>query len=313
MASDVASVGHHIVPKINTAVSRSHAGTLAIQAVECVTPMQYVQTPELELVCPYRGLEVFREEDVRFFFGREAFTDQLLIKVAKQQLPLVIIIGASGSGKSSVVRAGLLPWLRLEKPAVWEVAIFTPGEAPFRNLAEALALTADKALDPWQRRIKANERGAYLASGTLTLADAVDITLAAAGGKTRFLLVVDQFEELFTLTRETERKLFVDALLASIETAPVTVLLTLRADFVQQVMTLSRALSDRLPQSLVTLGPLLGEEWRIVIEEPAKCVGLRFEPGLIERILKDVEAQPDSPKPVMNSFTYTRSEGDCVW
>jgi hypothetical protein len=283
-----------VVSEINHSISRRHAGTPVIQATERVTPLQQVQTPELERVCPYRGLEVFREEDVRFFFGRETFVDQLRTKVAKQQLPLVIITGASGSGKSSVVRAGLLPWLRLEQPAVWEAAIFTPGEAPFRNLVEALALTDDKPLDPWQRTIKANERAAYLASGALTLAEAVDITLAATGGKTRFLLIVDQFEEVFTLTRETERKPFIDALLASIEIAPVTVLLTLRADFFQQAMTLTRALSDRLPQSLVTLGPLLGEEWRTIIEEPAKRVGLRFEAGLIERILKDVEAQPDS-------------------
>jgi hypothetical protein len=192
------------------------------------------------------------------------------------------------------VRAGLLPRLRLEQAPVWGVAIFTPGDAPFRNLAEALALIENKELDPWQRRIKANERGAYLASKKLTIIDAVDIALNATAGIDRLLLVVDQFEELFTLTSEEDRKPFINSLLAATQAAPITVLLTLRADFYKQAITLTRELSDLLQQGLVNIGPLRREEWRSIIEDPAELVGLRFEVGLVERLLTDVEAQPDS-------------------
>jgi tetratricopeptide (TPR) repeat protein len=106
--------------------------------------------------------------------------------------------------------------------------------------------------------------------------------------------VVDQFEELFTLTSEEDRRPFINSLLTATQTAPITVLLTLRADFYKQAITLARELSDLLPQGLVNVGPLRREEWRIIIEEPAGLVGLRFEPGLVERLLTDVEAQPDS-------------------
>lgn len=249
---------------------------------------------EAGLVCPYRALEVFREEDARFFFGREAFANQLLMRVTRERLPLITVVGASGSGKSSVVRAGLLPRLRLEQAPVWDAAIFTPGGAPFRNLAEALALVENKDLDSWQRRVKANERGAFLASRKLTITDAVDITLNARAGIDQLLLVVDQFEELFTLTSEEERRPFVDSLLAATRTAPVTVLLTLRADFYRQSIVLTRELSDLLPQGLINVGPLRREEWKTIIEEPASLVGLQLESGLADRILTDVEAQPDS-------------------
>jgi hypothetical protein len=249
---------------------------------------------ELEGVCPYRGLEVFHEEDAHFFFGRAAFAEQLLTKITNEQLPLIAVVGASGSGKSSVVRAGLLPRLRLEKAPIWTATIFKPGDAPFRNLAEALALVEDNTLDSWQRRVKANERGEYLASGRLTLTEAVGITLKASVGTDRLLLMVDQFEELFTLTSEADRRSFVDSLIVASRTAPITILLTLRADFYSPVINLSRELSDLIQQGIVNLGPLRSDEWKTVIEEPARLVNLQFQPGLVERILKDVEAQPDS-------------------
>jgi len=155
-------------------------------------------------------------------------------------------------------------------------------------------LIENKELDPWERRVKANKRGAYLTSRKLTIADAVDITLKATAGIDRLLLVVDQFEELFTLTSEEERRPFVDSLLAATRTAPVTVLLTLRADFYRQSIELTRELSDLLPQGLINMGPLRSEEWKTIIEEPASLVGLQLQSGLADRILKDVEAQPDS-------------------
>ena len=87
-------------------------------------------------VCPYRGLQVFREEDSLFFFGREAASDLLVETITRRNL--VAVVGASGSGKSSVVRAGLLPRLRGSRHVVWEAAAFVPGDRPFYGLAAAL-------------------------------------------------------------------------------------------------------------------------------------------------------------------------------
>ena len=231
-----------LVEEIRHIVSSDHAVMPFTQPAQRTTLTNTLTERTPGDVCPYRGLEVFREEDAHFFFGCEAFAHQLLRKVTQEQLPLITVVGASGSGKSSVVRAGLLPRLRLEQSTVWDAAIFTPGDAPFRNLAEALALVEDTKLDPWQRRVKANKRGAYLASGQLTITDAVDITLESTKGTDRLLLVVDQFEELFRMTSEADRRLFIDSLLSSLQTAPFTLLLTLRADFFEQALTLSREL-----------------------------------------------------------------------
>src|SRR5262249_50285118 len=148
-----------------------------------------------------------------------AFAEQLLTRIVREKLPLVAVVGASGSGKSSIVRAGLLPRLRHEKAPTWEVAIFTPSTAPFRNLAEALVLVENPHLDRWERLKKAKERGEDLASGEVSISEAVEITLEASKGAGRLLLVVDQFEELFTLTSEANRKPFCDALLAATQTS----------------------------------------------------------------------------------------------
>jgi KaiC/GvpD/RAD55 family RecA-like ATPase len=242
-------------------------------------------------LCPYRGLRAFREEDAGFFFGREAFAERLAEAVRKQAL--VALVGPSGSGKSSVVQAGLLPLLRRQRPpkATWDAVIFTPGDRPFHRLAAALIHFLEPALSETDRLTEAQKLGNRLAAGEVLLEDVVKRVLEKSNGTDRLLLVADQFEELFTLTSETDRRPLVEALLQALKRAPLTLVLTLRADFYGHAIALSRDLSDRMDE-VVNLGPMTRQELEKVIVEPARRVGLKFEPGLVERILDDVGEEP---------------------
>jgi hypothetical protein len=243
-------------------------------------------------LCPYRALRSFREEDAPLFFGREAFAEGLLKKVLNHNL--VAVVGSSGSGKSSVVQAGLLPHLRRALPPqpTWDVIIFTPGKRPFHNLAAALIPLLEVEASETQRLVAAGRLGSSLAGGEVALEAAIDSALKKSQGTDRLLIVVDQFEELFTLTPETEREPFIKSLLQAVELLPITIVVTLRADFYSQAISISRDLSDRIQEGLINLGPMTNEELRRSIENPAKSVGLEFEPGLVPRIIDHVKEQP---------------------
>ncbi|HEV7404673.1 MAG TPA: TIR domain-containing protein, partial [Chthoniobacteraceae bacterium] len=241
-------------------------------------------------VCPYRGLLYFREEDAPFFFGREAAIEGLHKAVAKS--PLVAVVGASGSGKSSVVRAGLVPRLRKDRHTVWEIASLVPTDEPLKGLAAALVPFLFPELDAIERRAKANKLAAHFADGSISLRDMVRDVLDRQTGTQRLLLLVDQWEELYTLTKDTaQRERFIDELLDASTRAPLRVVLTLRGDFVGNALA-HRALSDRLQGAQVNLGPMTAEELKLAIRSPAKEVGLEFESGLAERILADVGEEP---------------------
>ncbi len=251
-------------------------------------------TPAPEPLCPYRGLEPFHEDDTPLFFGRDKFADDLLQKVLDH--PLIAVVGPSGSGKSSVVQAGLLPRLRREgwPNKTWEAVIFTPREHPFHSLAKELLPLYETAKSKTEQMIEARTLAEALAEGTIPLGDPINATLKAAQTVNRLLLVVDQFEELFTLSEERYRQPFVESLIAAATRTDslVTVVLTLRADFYGQAIGLSRELSDCIQQGLVNLGPMTRDELRQAIEEPAQRVGLSFEPGLVARLLDDVVGRP---------------------
>ncbi len=251
-----------------------------------------VAPPAPVALCPYRALRAFREEDAPLFFGREAFAAELLEKSLSQRL--VTVVGPSGSGKSSVVQAGLLPLLRRAHPpsATWDAVIFTPGKRPFHNLAAALVPIWETELTETQRLREAESLGNDLADGKAAVEATFLLALKKSSGTDQLLIVVDQFEELFTLTPETERRAFIKSLLEAADATPVTLVLTLRADFYGQAISLSRELSDRMQHGLVNLGPMTREELRRAIEQPAQAAGLEFESGLAERILNHVEEQP---------------------
>ena len=229
------------------------------------------------------------------FFGRLDFSEKLFDRVLKQNL--VAVIGRSGSGKSSVAQAGLLPLLRRQTPPAdtWESILFTRGSKPFHRLAARLVpLCSPPGRDLTDIATESEKLATRLASDEVTLASFIDLALKNLPDTTRLIAIVDQFEELFTQTpQEGLRKRFVEELLAASRESNLTVVLTLRADFFGQAIKL-RGLSDAIETGLVNVSEMTRAELKEAIEEPARLTGLQFEVGLVDRILDQVEQQPGS-------------------
>jgi WD40 repeat protein/DNA-binding SARP family transcriptional activator len=245
--------------------------------------------------CPYRGLAAFREADAPFFFGREEFTARLA-RAVQQQPIVVVVVGSSGSGKSSTVFAGLLPHLRVETD--WLIAHFRPGGQPFQASAAALLPLLEPDLSEIDRLIEARRLAGALRQGEIRLYDAVERALQKNGAASRLLFVVDQFEELYTLCPEPDvRRQFLDGLLAAVEAGNerrpphFALLLTLRADFMGHALT-HRPFADALQDGSLMMGPMSRDELRLAIVKPAEKQGAAFEAGLVERLLDDVGEEP---------------------
>src|SRR6266496_2788372 len=245
--------------------------------------------------CPYRGLFAFQEQDASVFFGRETFTDQL-VEAVQRQSSFAIILGPSGSGKSSVVFAGLFP--RLRKEPTWLLTHLRPGNAPFLALATALLLLLEQEMTETDRLIESRKLATALNKGDLSIAEVVDRIVQKHQGSGRVLLAIDQFEELYTLCPELAlRQQFLDALVKAVEAqrsqqhSLMTVALTLRADFLGQALA-HRSFADVLQDAALMLTPMTHVEMKTAIEEPARQIGVTFAPGLVERIVDDVEYEP---------------------
>ncbi|MFW2338730.1 MAG: AfsR/SARP family transcriptional regulator, partial [Acidimicrobiia bacterium] len=245
--------------------------------------------------CPYRGLAAFREEDAPFFFGRDDFIERLA-EAVKQRPVVAVIVGSSGSGKSSAVFAGLLPRLRDE--AGWLIVHFRPGGHPFHALAGALLATLEPELGETERLIETGKLAMALLDGTVHLHDVVERALEKAVEARRMLLVVDQSEEMYTLCPEPdEQRLFLDAMLSAAaagserQISPLVLLITLRADFMGHALA-HRPFADALQDSALMMGPMSRAELQLAIEQPAEKQGAAFEIGLVERLLDDVGEEP---------------------
>jgi WD40 repeat protein/DNA-binding SARP family transcriptional activator len=245
--------------------------------------------------CPYRGLTPFREADAPFFFGRESFTRRLTEAVRTRPM-VAVIVGSSGSGKSSAVFAGLLP--RLREEGRWLIAGLRPGARPFDSLAAALLSILEPELSETDRLIETRKLADALSEEDIPVYDVVERALKKSGGMDRSLLLVDQFEELYTLCPEPEiRRRLVDALLTAVETvekrrdSALVLLLTMRADFMGQALA-HRPFADALQKSSLMLGPMTREELRAAIEKPAGKQGAALQAGLVERLLDDVGDEP---------------------
>ncbi|WP_068165837.1 WD40 repeat domain-containing protein [Rhodococcus phenolicus] len=240
-----------------------------------VEPPEPVPAPPAG-VRPYRGLAAYREKDAWLFFGRAESVRELVdVTVAAHGHGPVIVTGASGVGKSSLVQAGLIPELCGDGDC--RPVVLTPGRHPLARLAEAIPELADPAA---------------------VRADAVAVQRALRAAATRMgcsslLIVVDQTEELFTQCSDrTERSQFLGVLerastTVDHEDAPATVVGTMRSDFYEQAVAypvLARALERRTK----TVRPLHREDLADVITEPAKLVGVKLEPGLADLILNDL-------------------------
>jgi hypothetical protein len=235
-------------------------------------------------------LYAFQEIDASNFFGREEFTRQLLDAV--QQEPLIAVLGPSGSGKSSVVFAGLFP--RLREQGNWLIATFRPSSEPFQSLAAILLPYLEPDLSETDRLVETRKFAHGLSDGTLLLEDVVNRIIQKSPGVARILLVADQFEELYTLCAEPNvRQNFLDILLDILALQPFqrnpkfSFIFTLRADFLEQALAY-RPLADAIQDASLMLGPMQIDELTQAIEEPAENLGVSFEKGLVERILDDV-------------------------
>jgi hypothetical protein len=262
------------------------------QAIKATKPVVRAAEYPAAAICPYRGLQIFREEDGAFFARRKTFAKQLLDFTLGKNL--VVVVGPSGSGKSSLVQAGLIPLLRREQPPAitWDAVSFTPGGNPFHRLASALIPLLEPELSETARLAEAEKLGRNLAGDEIRVEAVINRVIEKSNGTGRLLLVADQFEELFTNTPEAGQVPFAKALLQARGRAPVTILITLRADFYSQIIALDRELSDVLASAQVNIGALTPDELRESITVPARLVGLEFESGLVDRILSDVGTEP---------------------
>ncbi|WP_293349395.1 WD40 repeat domain-containing protein, partial [Microcoleus sp. CAWBG51] len=248
--------------------------------------------------CPYKGLFAFQREDAKFFFGRERFTATLIESVTSQ--PFLAIIGNSGMGKSSVVFAGVVP--ELEKLGNWQFLTFRPKNNPFIQLAEGLVGFLHPALTDKDEPQFIQEQGKYaesLKNKELELTDILDGALANNHHPhRRLLIVVDQFEELYTLCSLDYRNLFIDILLRLIdsekdkENPDVVIVVTLRVDFygfALDYQPLAELLQKWKPETLIGMSR---EELALAIEKPAEVVGLKIQDGLTKIILDEVIDNP---------------------
>ena len=208
------------------------------------------------VACPFKGLASFDVEDAEIFFGRERLVAEMVARLAGA--PLMGIVGPSGSGKSSALRAGLLAAVAggvLPGSEGWALAVLRPGEHPLRALEQA---TAD------------------------------------AAPRDRLIIAVDQFEETFaTCGDESERGAFIDALVSSgrDRRGRASVLVAVRADFYGRCAAYPE-LSRLLGANHVLVGPMRRGELRRAIELPARRAGLRVEPELVDALVADVEGEP---------------------
>jgi WD40 repeat protein/DNA-binding SARP family transcriptional activator len=266
--------------------------------------------------CPYRGLAAFREQDAQFFFGREDFTRQMEEVVQRQSL-IAVIVGSSGSGKSSVVYAGLLP--RLRNSGDWQIASFRPGERPFRSLAGALLPLLEPDTKETDRLIQAGKLETALSRGEVLLEGVIARATQVKGGAKHLLMVVDQFEELYTLCPDPdERQCFLDQLLGAVSVVAggrdrrLVLLLTLRADFMGQALAY-RPFADVLQGATVLMGPMNRDELRSVVEKPAELQGAAFEAGLVDRLLDDVGNKPGNLPLLEFALTLLWEHQDSGW
>jgi WD40 repeat protein/DNA-binding SARP family transcriptional activator len=266
--------------------------------------------------CPYRGLATFREQDAQFFFGREQFTHRLEETIQRGS-PIAVIVGSSGSGKSSVVYAGLLPKLRLKGD--WQIASFRPGERPFGALAGALLPLLEPDTKETDRLIQAGKLATALSQEEVSLVGIARRATQMKEFTRHMLLVVDQFEEIYTLcTDPDERQRFLDQLLGIVEAGNAQsnqrciVLLTLRADFMGQALAY-RPFADVLQHTSMLLGPMNRDELRSAVEKPAELQGAVFEAGLVDRLLDDVGNEPGNLPLLEFALTLLWEHQDNGW
>jgi WD40 repeat protein/DNA-binding XRE family transcriptional regulator len=263
---------------------------------------------------PYRGLAAFEEQDAGFFFGREAAAAQVLERMSRglAGAGLLMVSGVSGAGKSSLLRAGVLPRIRAEGLAAapgsvsWPCVVFTPGRAPLDELALRVAVLAGTDASAVRRELAADPAGFALPARQAALAwppgPAGDGDAPVADGgqhspQRRLLVVVDQFEELFTqCAEEGQRRAFITALHAAAtaghgpdQVPAAVVVLGVRADFEARCADYPQLAGPVQDRYLVTA--MTGRQLRMAITEPAKKADSGVDDDLVEVLLAEVRTR----------------------
>jgi WD40 repeat protein len=257
---------------------------------------------------PYRGLSTFEERDAPFYFGREAAATQVLARMSRQLggAGLLVVSGVSGAGKSSLLRAGVLPRLRgmglpsAGSAAYWPCLLFTPARAPLDELAMQVAMLARADASAVRRELYEDPAGFALTARQAALTQRDTLTTEAEdpqAGPWRLLLVVDQFEQLFALCPDEEqRRAFITALHAAAtlrqgedHEPAALIVLGVRADFEARCADypqLVGAVQDRYLMTAMT-----ERQMQLAITEPAKKVGSSVDDDLTEVLLRGVRSR----------------------
>jgi hypothetical protein len=235
-----------------------------------------------QLKNPYPGLAPFQEQDASRFFGRDREIEDILERLASRRL--LAVIGVSGGGKSSLVKAGVIPVLRIGAAqglrGRWRIHTIKPGNAPLQTLRMAL------------------EGGSDWPTTSFSLVEQARTLLAP---NEKLLLVVDQFEELFRFRAENlnhdagnEAALFVNLLLAVVDQrrVPIYIVLTMRTDFLGECAQF-RGLPEALNDCYYLVPRLTRLQQQGAIEEPLKEQGVEIAPTLVQRLLNDSDEDPD--------------------
>jgi len=289
---DIATIAARFLPVLQV----PEHPELADRLLELAGAVRREDAPAVGLA-PYKGLFYFTEADTELFFGREALVtrlvDALFTSVAANQRFLAVV-GASGSGKSSVVRAGLIPALRWQQPSSnWGIHVLTPSAHPLESLTNSL--TSDTLPE-----LNANQLIEEMQTSPAALNQVLSRCDNAAPNIPSVLIVVDQFEELFTLCRsEAVQAAFIANLLtAAFEPGGAAIIvIVMRADFYAHCARFD-LLREALPNHQEFIGPMTRNALQCAIEEPARYGHWEIEPGLTDLLLHDIGADGNSlPEP----------------
>lgn len=256
---------------------------------------------------PFKGLRAFGTDDASTFFGRDALTAEILRNLGRGQR-LIALVGASGSGKSSVVRAGLIP--ALAKGAIggsdrWLVASMLPGAHPFAELDAALLRSTMNAPASLGEQLRDGDAG--LLGAALRI---------LPGDDSHLVLIIDQFEELFTLVDDPAvRERFLSNLVTAVDDPHrrISVVITLRADFYAHQLS-HPEFGARLGAGIVNVTQLTAEELEAAALRPAQEQGVSFEPALLGQLIADVGNQPGALPLFQYALTelFDRRTGDVL-
>jgi serine/threonine protein kinase len=253
-----------------------------------ISRTQQIAALTLDLPNPYKGLRTFQESDAVNFFGRRTLIDRLTERMRDSGAyhRFLAVVGPSGSGKSSVVKAGLIPALRkgaLSHSKSWYYVEIVPGVQPFKELEAALTSIAVQPPRDLDERLMRNPRELISVVSQILQGDQT----------TELFLLIDQFEELFTQVSETVRDRFLESLYIAISTpgSRIRIVVTLRADFYDRPLLLP-TISEIMRLRTEVITPLSPSELGEAIVEPARRLGVSLEAGLESAIIQEVTDHP---------------------